>query len=286
MARYKKILVACDGSASGENALRQALRLACDEKCWIRVVTVVQPFEGELDLTGVGDVREAILRPARAVLARAEAIAREDGALIKASLEQGEAAQRLAAVAEDEQCGLIVMGRRGKTKLERAMVGSVTARVIGLASRDVLVVPLASAVAFERIVLATDGSGDSVKAAERAVDLAASYGGTLHALAVVDVPDEFFAEAPAAVDRMIEKAKVYVAAVGEKAAAAGVGFTPSVREGPSSEMILRVAAETRASLIVMGSHGRTGLVRLLMGSVTEKVIGSATCPVLVVKTPA
>ena len=283
MARYKKILVAFDGSPSGENALRQTLRLACDEKCWIRVVTVVPPFEGELDLTGVGDVHEAILRPARALLAWAEAIARESGGLIKTSLEEGEISRRLAEIAEEENCGLIVMGRRGKTRLERAMVGSVTARVIGQSARDVLIVPRGTAVGFARILVATDGSTHSGTAAARAVDLASSYGGRIHAVSVVDVPDEFHAEAPAVVDRMIGKAREYNAAVGALAEQAKVGFTSAVREGPAADAVVKAAAGTDSTLIVMGSHGRSGLARLLMGGVTEKVIGHAPCPVLVVR---
>ena len=283
MARYQKILVAFDGSASGENALRQALRLACDEKCWIRVVTVVPPFEGELDLTGVGDIHEAILRPARALLARAEAIAKESGGLIKTSLEEGEASQRIAAVAAEERCGIIVMGRRGISRLERMMVGSVTARVIGHSPVDVLVVPLGAEIGWKTVLVATDGSVHSAAAAARAVDLAAAYGGRVVALSVLDVPDEFYAEAPAVVDQLIEKARGYVAAVAALAEKAGVGCTVAVREGVSAAAIVQHAKDEAAGLIAMGSHGRTGLARLLMGSVTEKVIGHAPCPVLVVR---
>lgn len=57
-----------------------------------------------------------------------------------------------------------------------------------------------------------------------------------------------------------------------------------VREGDPSTEILRVAAETKSDLIVMGSHGRSGLRRLLLGSVAEMVMRQAPCPVLVVKT--
>ena len=283
MARYQKILVAFDGSASGENALRQALRLACEEKCWVRVVTVVPPFEGELELTGVGDVHEAILRPARAVLARAEAIAKESGGLIKTSLEEGEASQRITAVAAEERCGIIVMGRRGISRLERMMVGSVTARVIGHSPVDVLVVPLGAEIGWKTVLVATDGSVHSAAAAARAVDLAAAYGGRVVALSVLDVPDEFYAEAPAVVDQLIEKARGYVAAVAALAKSAGVACTGAVREGASAAAIVQLVKEEAAGVIVMGSHGRTGLARLLMGSVTEKVIGHTPCPVLVVR---
>jgi nucleotide-binding universal stress UspA family protein len=283
MARYQKILVAFDGSAAGENALRQALRLACEEKCWVRVVTVAPPFEGELELTGVGDVHEAILRPARAALARAEAIARESSALIRASLEEGEASQRIVAVAEAERCGIVVMGRRGVSRLERVMMGSVTARVIGHSPVDVLVVPRDTRVGWGTVLVATDGSAHSAAAAARAVDFAASYGGRVVALSVVDVPDEFHAEAPAVVDQLVEKARGYVAAVAAQARQAAVDCTEAVREGASAARIVEVAREQAAGVIVMGSHGRTGLARLLMGSVTEKVIGHAPCPVLVVR---
>jgi nucleotide-binding universal stress UspA family protein len=283
MARYQKILVAFDGSPSGENALRQALRLACDEKCWVRVVTVVPPFEGELELTGVADIHEAILRPARALLARAEAIARESGALLKASIEAGEVSQRIAAVAAAERCGLVVMGRRGMTRLERAMVGSVTARVIGLSPVDVLVVPRDAVIGWKTVLVATDGSRHSAAAAAKAVDFAASYGGRVVALAVVDLPDEVHAVAPAAVDRFMEKARGYAREVATLAEKAGVESAAAVREGDAAAVIVRLAQEQGAGVIAMGSHGRTGLARLLMGSVTEKVIGHAACAVLVVR---
>lgn len=57
-----------------------------------------------------------------------------------------------------------------------------------------------------------------------------------------------------------------------------------LEEGNPSAEILRVAQERRCDLIVMGTHGRTGLHRLLMGSVAEHVVRKAPCPVLVVKT--
>jgi nucleotide-binding universal stress UspA family protein len=58
-----------------------------------------------------------------------------------------------------------------------------------------------------------------------------------------------------------------------------------IAEGDPVSQILRVAAEEQADFIVLGTHGRTGLSRLLMGSVAENVIRRATCPVLAVKTP-
>jgi nucleotide-binding universal stress UspA family protein len=82
---------------------------------------------------------------------------------------------------------------------------------------------------------------------------------------------------------MIKKAKEYTAAVRKVAEAEGVKAESYVGEAEADEAIVKLAKEQGADLIVVGSHGRTGLRRLLMGSVTEKVIGTAPCPVLVVK---
>ena len=67
--------------------------------------------------------------------------------------------------------------------------------------------------------------------------------------------------------------------------AAGGAFVRRFEEGDAVAAILRVAQEVPADLIVMGTHGRTGLGRLLMGSVAEQVVRKAPCPVLTVKTP-
>ena len=100
---------------------------------------------------------------------------------------------------------------------------------------------------------------------------------------MVDLPDEAFADAPNVAEQLLEKAKSHVAAIKAQAEAAGVPCTVAALEGPVHEVVTRIAREREIGLIVTGSHGRTGLRRLLMGSVAEKVIGYAPCPVLVVK---
>jgi len=283
MGRYRKILVALDGSESGRNALVQSFALARDEKCWLTASTVVPGVDGDLELIGLGDVRTALRKPGEAILAGARALAEAERAPLKTVLEEGEAWERITHLAADERFDLIVMGRRGLRRLERVMMGSVTARVIGHTDRDVLVVPQGTALSFKRVLVATDGSPSSVAAADHAVNIAASYGGELFALSVVDLPDEAFADAPNVVDQLLGKGKGYVAAIKAKAESAGVPCTVAALEGPVHEVVTRVASEREAGLIVTGSHGRTGLRRLLMGSVAEKVIGYAPCPVLVVK---
>ena len=284
MGRYRKILVAVDNSESGRNALHQAFKLANEEKCWITVTSVVPSYDGEIELLGIKDIRAALRKPCDEALAEVEKIAKTERMLVKTVCEEGEVHERIVDLADAENCDVIVMGRSGLHRIERALIGSVTARVIGHTQRDVLVVPNGTVVGWKKIVLATDGSKYSVKAMERAISFAKSYGGELRVISVVNVPSEFYAEAPQAVDDLVKKAKGYVAEVKKQAEAAGVRSETFVGEAEADEAITNLAKEQTADMIVIGSHGRTGLRRLLMGSVAERVIGYAPCPVLVVKT--
>jgi len=283
MGKYRKILVAVDSSESSRNALYQAFRLASEEKCWITVTSVVPPYEGEIEITGVKDIRAALRKPCEDTLAEVESIAKNERMLVKTVCEEGDIHERIVDLADAENCDVIVMGRRGKRRVERSLIGPVTARVIGYTQRDVLVVPSSTVIGWKKIVLATDGSKYSTLAANRAISFAKSYGGELRIVSVVDVPSEFYAEAPQAVDDLVKKAKGFVADVKKQANAEGVKAETFVGESEAFEAITNLAKEQKADMIVIGSHGRTGLRRLLMGSVAEKVIGYANCPVLVVK---
>jgi nucleotide-binding universal stress UspA family protein len=283
MGKYRKILVAVDSSESSKNALHQAFKLANEEKCWITVTSVVPPYEGEIEILGVKDIRAALRKPCEDALAEVQNIARTERMLVKTVCEEGEVYERIVDLADAENCDVIVMGRRGLRRVERTLIGSVTARVIGHTQRDVLVVPNGTTVGWKTIVLATDGSKYSAAAAERAIAFAKSYGGELKVLSVVDVPTEFYAEAPKAVEDLVRKAKEFVADVKKQAEAAGVPAETFVGEAEAYQAVNNLAQEQKADMIVLGSHGRTGLRRLLMGSVTEAVIGHASCPVLVVK---
>ena len=283
MGKYRKILVAVDSSESSKNALHQAFKLANEEKCWITVTSVVPPYEGEIEILGVKDIKAALRKPCDDALSEVEKIAKTERMLVKTVCEEGEVYERIVDLADAENCDVIVMGRRGLRRVERTLIGSVTARVIGHTQRDVLVVPNGTTMGWKTIVLATDGSKYSAAAAERAIAFAKSYGGELKVLSVVDVPTEFYAEAPQAVEDLVKKAKGFVADVKKQAEAAGVPAETFVMEAEAYQAVNNLAQEQKANMIVLGSHGRTGLRRLLMGSVTEAVIGHASCPVLVVK---
>lgn len=283
MNMYRKILVAVDGSNSSKNALRQAIRIACREGCWVTVVSVVPPYAGDLSLTGVGDIRKAMREPAEKALSEMAEIARTEKASVKTVIEEGEPYERIVDLAEAENFDLIVMGRRGLRTIERVLIGSVTARVIGYSQVDVLVVPDGTSMGWKNILLTTDGSRYSDASRDKAIDFAKSYGGELKVVSIVDVPAEFYAEAPKAVEDLTRKAKGFVADVKKTAEEAGIKTSTFVGEGEAFKVITDLAVKEKADVIFMGSHGRKGLRRLLMGSVTEKVIGYAPCPVLITK---
>jgi nucleotide-binding universal stress UspA family protein len=284
MGKYKKILVAVDGSESSKNAFIQACKVAHENGSWLTVVTTIPLYQDQFEVLSTKEkVTKALREEGEKILTAIKQIADAEHAFIHKKLEEGSPVDTIIDIAEEGNYDLIVMGRRGKSHLEKTLVGSVTARVIGNSQRDVLVVPLDASLGWDSILLATDGSKHSRIASEKSVDLAASYGAKIRAVSVVDVTEEFYSEAPDAVDELVIKAKGYVNDVREKAESRNVTIETLVREGETYKIITDLARDSGAHIIIMGSHGRTGVRRLLMGSITEKVIGYAPCPVLVVK---
>lgn len=285
MAKYRKILVAYDGSPSARNALAQASRLARQDNSWIKVLAVLPSYEGDLELIGVSNIKETIEGPGRKLLEDARQVADAEGVHVLANLEQGEPYDRIVHVAEDENCDLIIMGRRGRTHVERELVGGVTSRVIGHTRKDVLVVPKTAKIAWDSILLATDGSPYSEAAVAKAFEIAKDRGSRLTALSVAVSGaysyNEFSALAPQAALELANKAMGIVRDVKKHAEQLGIPCEALVREDEPYEAIHTLAGEINASLIVMGSHGRKGLTRLFMGSVTEHVVGLSQCPVLI-----
>jgi len=140
---------------------------------------------------------------------------------------------------------------------------------------------------FDRILVPTDGSDVADAAAAKAVDLAAAVGAELSVLFVIDAEAIGFVE-PAELDldevrtSLRREGEDATAAVAELAREAGVAVETDVRVGVPDETIRRVAVETGADLVVMGTHGRNGVGRFLLGSVTERVLRGSPVPVLAV----
>lgn len=144
--------------------------------------------------------------------------------------------------------------------------------------------------AYGEILFPTDGSDGSWEALEHALDLASTYSARIHAIYVIDTSypyGEFDGVAvtwDSVIEQFREEGTRVVNAVVDAAADYDVTVEPVVREGDVVDRtILEYVADADIDLIVMGTHGRRGLNRLLLGSVTEQVVRQASVPVLTVK---
>jgi len=289
-ARVEKILLSTDGSEYSEGAIREAIRLA--KKCSSRL-TVISVIETNPEFdTLAPQLMEKMEKDAREKLVAVQARAKQEGVDCDIIVREGEDSYKaIVNEAVKNKSDMIVMGRRGRTGLKRLMMGSVTARVIGHAPGNVLVVPKDAQLEFKNIVVATDGSKYSAAAASQAIGLAKRNAAGLTVVSVV--PSELLtptdieftiSQREHIVEQEMQEAEKNAKAVKEAAQKEGVAVKAFVLSGKPSEAIVQTAQEKNAGLIVLGSHGRTGVERFLMGSVAERVIVLAACPVLVVKT--
>jgi universal stress protein A len=144
---------------------------------------------------------------------------------------------------------------------------------------------------FHRIVVPTDFSGCSEEAWALTRRIAGAVGSEI-VLVHVFVEPPTYGEAPLPVDsawQVIESARKWVGEELEKwadaARAKGISVRTLVRTGSPYQEIVNLATDERADLVAMGTHGRSGMSRLLLGSVADRVIRLAPCPVLTVRKP-
>ncbi|MFP5222781.1 MAG: universal stress protein [Acidobacteriota bacterium] len=279
----KRLLVSVDDSESSVHALKAALDLAGTHRASLTAVAVAPPYQGDLRLVGVGDIARVLRQPCEQALDNAKREAALRGLPLTAVCEEGEPGQMIADLADSMRADLVVMGRRNTSTMGRLLLGSVTARTIGFSNTDVLIVPDGAAVNLRRLVLATDGSRFSLHAAQKALALGKELDSLLEVVSVMDVPNEYLALAPQAEQELAASTKGFIAEVMDLARAAGVAAKSKLLEGNAPEEILRFAEEGGNGTIVIASHGRTGLRRLLMGGVVEWIVAHSTLPVWVTK---
>ncbi len=272
VGRFERFLVATDGSEFSAGAVREALSMA--KKCGarVRIVSVVaseeyESFGEQLLKKELDTARQHLDKVATQAVAAGVACETQ---VVQAS----EIYQEIVHEAERMQADLIVMGRRGRRGLARLMLGDVTFNVIGHARCSVLVVPRAAELAGRHFVVASDGSrfGDAAAAATGNL---AKFCRTPVTVVSVTQPShsaERREEAQRAVNRIVAFLKKE-----------GIETQGAVPHGRPDDMIVQAAQQKGADLIVMGSHGRTGLERVLLGSTTERVINLTPTAVLVVK---
>jgi nucleotide-binding universal stress UspA family protein len=137
MKGYRKILIAVNGS---KEVLVKGLQLASDEKCWVTVVKVIPPYEGDLNLTGIKNIEDVLDSEGHKVISDINSTAEAEGALIKTRLEEGDVHKKIVEVAEEERCDLIIMGARKRNWIRKIFGDNVVEKVINLAPCPVFVV--------------------------------------------------------------------------------------------------------------------------------------------------
>jgi nucleotide-binding universal stress UspA family protein len=270
VGKAEKLLLASDGTEHSEGAIREAISFA--KKCSSQLYAM-SVIEHEMEYESIAQ-KHAELEEAerRKHLDSVKIRAQNEGISCETFICTDNSPDKcIVEEAEKRNVDMIITGKRGAKGLMKLMMGEVVAKLIGRAPCKVLVVPKDASISYSRILVATDGSKHSNAAVEDAIEIAKRCGG--HILAVSAMRDQSEQqEATSNVNKVIELAK--------KAGVSVEALTPT---GRSFNVIVDTAGGRAVDLIVMGTYGKTGLEKILMGSSTEKVIGLSKCAVLVVK---
>lgn len=298
----RRILVAIDGSPAADLAVELVAGLAWPPGTSIRVLEAVDLGPGlfggpwpSLALTQADELEGALRadagREVRAASERLEA----SGRTVTTTVVAGRPATAIVDEAGAVPADLVVLGSRGHGTITAMLLGSVSSEVIDHAPAPVLV---ARGGVIRRVVLAWDGSTSAEDAATAVRTWRIFSGVDVRVVTVADVGIPWWAGfsdpgAPGAGDTagvILEAADAARAVAAQLAndmvgslQAAGRAATADPREGDAAAGIIDAANEVGADLVVIGTHGRTGLARLALGSVAANVLRHAHCSVLVVR---
>jgi nucleotide-binding universal stress UspA family protein len=287
---YERILIPTDGSDHAERAAEHAVALARAFDATVRVISVVdlQAAAGPFNAGGVGDdFYDELEAEARDAIDAVAGLADDQ---VETGVVEGNPADAIVDDAAAFDADLIVMGTHGRTGVHRYVVGSVTERVVRLADAPVLTaragVEVGPAGECDDVLLPTDGSDPATVAVDHAIAIAEQFDARMHVVSIVDVGDLAtrvdYTPPTMALERVREERKEATEAIAERAREAGLDVRTEIREGFPAEDLLDYAAEEGIDLLAMGTHGRTGLNRFLLGSTTERIIRHADAPVLAV----
>ena len=295
-----RVLIAYDGSQGAEYGLSLATTLAWPPDSTLRVVAVADYLGvpiGRGPAIPSPELETQIVAHFEDVMA--DATNRLESTRIADHVEGAVLRGRPATVLVDEAvrfgADLVVGGSRGHGPIASLVLGSVSSEFVDHAPCPALVARTST---VTRVVFATDGSN----AAAVAEDVLARWGLfdrlPIEVVSVADVVAPWhtgispvmYSQVIASHADDLDRARATHGALAEEAAerlrAAGRTATANVRTGDAASEIIAVATETAADLIVIGSRGRTGLTRVLLGSVARNVLHASAASVLVVREPA
>lgn len=283
MGIYRRILTCIDGSEESFHAFEEAVKFSKNIGATVFALTVAPPYHGDMSLIGIGVSVEELSKPYKENLSKAKDIANKHQMLVKTLYEEGEPFEKIVDISEEISADLVIMGKKGMSALREILLGSVTERVVGYSNVDVLIVPKGSVIKWDKALVAVDVSSYGDRICNRALDIVRNFNSEINIISVVEVPSEVFAIKPEIFDTQIEKTKKYLKDVEAKFQGENIFPKIVVDEGEPYNKILERVDMIGADLIIIGSHGRTGLRRLLMGNTCQRVIGLSKVPVLVVK---
>ncbi|MFP8955118.1 universal stress protein [Natrialbaceae archaeon A-CW3] len=288
----ESILIPTDHSEGALAGAKHGIALASRVGADVHVLSVVETradsTDTDLALSPLeADAEEAVKAVARTVEEYDEDLD------VTTTVRRGTPFQSIREYANRREIDVIAMGTKGRTGLDRFLLGSVTENVLRTARTPVLAVPpnaktlTIDDVAFDRFLLPTDGSDGSAIAAKWGISLARQLESAVHTIYSVDTsplpgsrePDEILGELEHRGEEAIE-------AVRERARDAGVSISGSIATGTPAKVILTYATDNDVDLIVMGTHGQTGIGQWFLGSVTENVVRQSDVPIFCVPVSA
>ena len=289
----ESILIPTDGSEGAISGAKRGIALASRFGADVHALSVVEGRDGPGDSDDVAF--PPLLEEAEDAVEVVATMAtdHDQDVDVTTAVERGTPFQAIREYAHRREIDVVVMGTKGRTGLDRVLLGSVTENVLRTARTPVLAVPpdpdepAIEAVSFDRLLLPTDGSEGAAIATEWGIALARRLESMVHALHSVDTsrfpgarePDELF-------DELESRGEDAIGSVRELARDVGVSVSGSLATGAPAKVILAYADDNEIDLIVMGTHGKTGIGQWFLGSVTENVVRQATVPVLCVPVTA
>lgn len=273
LGQAKTLLLATDGSPFSDGAVQEAIFFG--QACRARVVVLhVVRTEAE----SIRAANSTVMQRRQEMdphLDQIRKMARDSGVEIEVVVVgTGSPEKTIVEQARLRKADVILMGRHGKTGRLSLLVGNMTAKVIGQGFPRVLVVPKNFLITGSHILLALDGSANSRLAAQEALSLGQTCT-TLNRLTILSVvkKGEEQVRARAMVDEVCAQ---------YRQDGLTVACEPLVLAGSPAALIVEAARDRQVDMILMGGRGKGFMAKMLMGRVTENVIGRAHCAVLVV----
>jgi nucleotide-binding universal stress UspA family protein len=288
---FDKVLFPTDGSDGAAAVFDHVLDLADAHDATVHVVNVADTTR-ESVTTVRGRVVDALERAGAETVRQAATRASERGVPTVTEVVQGEPYRTIVDYADTYGVDLVIMPTHGRRGLERFLLGSTTERVVRRSSVPVLTIRPDDDVTvrypYRSVLVPTDGSEPAAAALDVGLEVASVASAAVHLLSAVDVTNlgiDVRADIQSA--SLEAGANEVVAAAAERAQAAGIDPTTAVEFGGSIPGVVRsYVTDNDVDLVVVGTHGRTGFDRYVLGSVAEGLVRTASVPVLTVREPS